>query len=126
MPASPPIERFILTTFRSVWALEVLLHLRRASEMPHTRAHLIQQLRASDVVMSKSVDELVAAALIVELGDGSLKYSPVSVDLETKVAAAEQLYKAKPDAVRRLIITSSSGGLAAFADAFRLKGDAGT
>lgn len=123
MPKSSNPERFISSTFRSVWALELLLCLRRAPETAHGREALIQQLRASDAVVSKSIDSLVAAGLIVEHGDRSVSYSPASPDLETKVEEVGLLYRSRPDAVRRLIIASSAGGLAAFVDAFRLKGD---
>lgn len=126
MPKSSDTERFIAATFRSVWALELLLYLRGARDRSHSREDLVQQLRASDAVVSKSVDGLVAAGLVVEHDDGSLGYSPVSPVLEKKVEEAEHLYAARPDAVRRLIIASSAAGLAAFADAFKLKGDQGT
>lgn len=126
MPTSSPTARFISATFRSVWALELLLYLRTSRETAHSRPELVLQLRASDVVISKSVDDLVAAGLIVELDDGMLRYSPVSPDLEKQVVEAESLYRARPDAVRRMIIASSAVGLTAFADAFKLKGDQGT
>lgn len=123
MPKSSDPERFIASTFRSVWALELLLCLRRAPESFYSAEELIKQLRASDAVVSKSIDSLVAAGLIVQNDDGSVRYSPVSEDLEASVNEVELLYRARPDAVRRLIVASAAGALAAFANAFRLKGD---
>jgi DNA-binding IclR family transcriptional regulator len=123
MPRTFETERFISSTFRSVWALELLLFLRRTPQTAHDHEALIRQLRASDSVVTKSIESLVAAGLIVEHGDGSVSYSPASPDLEAGVMETENLYRVRPDAVRRLIIASSAGGLAAFADAFRLKGD---
>lgn len=123
MPRSSETERFISSTFRSVWALELLLFLRRIPETAHDQEALVRQLRASDSVVTKSIEALVAAGLIVQHGDGSVCYAPASPDLEAGVTETENLYRIRPDAVRRLIIASSAGGLAAFADAFRIKGD---
>lgn len=123
MAASPNPERFIASTFRSVWSLEVLLYLRASPETVHRREELVGQLRASEAVIAKSIEALLAAGLIVEEDEGAVRYAPAGKDLEGEVAEAERLYRAKPDAVRRLIVAASAGGIAAFADAFRLKGD---
>jgi hypothetical protein len=123
MPGSATLDRFMSATFRSVWALEVLLCLRREASTSHSRQGLIELLRASDAVVSKSIESLLAAGLIVEDDDGLVRYSPVSSDLEERVGEVELLYRARPDAVRRVIVASSTGSLAAFANAFKLKGD---
>jgi hypothetical protein len=39
------------------------------------------------------------------------------------VDETEALYARSPDAVRRMIISASHGGLTAFADAFRIRKD---
>ena len=51
----------------------------------------------------------------------SATYMPVSSEVDLLVDQTEQLYRSKPDRVRRLIVASSNKGLAAFSDAFRLK-----
>jgi hypothetical protein len=48
---------------------------------------------------------------------------PVSQDVADYVEHSERLYAARPDAVRRAIVSASTGGLTAFADAFRLRKD---
>jgi len=48
---------------------------------------------------------------------------PVNDEVARSVIAAENLYVARPDAVRRAIVSSSLGGAAAFADAFKLRRD---
>ena len=123
MPDQTDIERFISSTFRSVWDLELLLELRRVPDESPTKQQLVSTLRASDVVVAKGIDTLLAAGLISEEKDGSVRYGPASARLSDVVAGAVELYRSKPDAVRRLIIASSSSGLAAFSDAFKLKGD---
>ena len=123
MPDQADIERFISSTFRSVWDLELLLELTRVSEESRTSAQLVSSLRASDVIVAKGIASLVAAGLIAEERDGSVRFAPASADLAGSVAGALQLYRAKPDSVRRRIIASSTRGLEAFSEAFRIVGD---
>lgn len=112
---------FITSSFRSVWALELLLVLKRE---PRTwaRAELVTTMRASQLVVSKALDVLVAAGLASLEGDGA-RYMPVNGEVAENVERTERLYAARPDAVRRAIVSSSVGGLTAFADAFRLRKD---
>ena len=123
MPDQAAIERFISSTFRSVWDLELLLELRRAPDQGQSKEALVSTLRASDIVVAKGIDTLLAAGLIAIEGDGSIRYAPASRELADMVAGAVELYRSKPDTVRRHIVRASSSGLAAFSDAFRLKGD---
>ena len=117
MPASPDLAAFIGDNFRSVWALEILLFLKNNPSTPWRRESLVEALRASDLVVTKGLDTLQAGGLIVSEKDGSARYSPASTDLRQLVDETEALYGKKPDAVRRMIV--SSAGLSAFADAFR-------
>jgi hypothetical protein len=83
---------------------------------------LISTLRASELVVNKAVDELLAAGLLSIEGDG-VRYLPASDDIARHVEAVEKLYSARPDAVRRAIVSSTASGATAFADAFRLRKD---
>jgi hypothetical protein len=123
MPDQAAIERFISSTFRSVWDLELLLELRREHDQSQSKETLVSTLRASDIVVAKGIDTLLAAGLIAIEADGSIRYAPASRELADMVAGAVDLYRSKPDTVRRHIVHASSSGLAAFSDAFRLKGD---
>jgi hypothetical protein len=117
------VTNFIRTNFRSVWSLELLLFLRRNKERAWTRAEMVTGLRASDSIVHQSVDQLAAAGLVATEEDGSARYSPAAADLDRQVADVEAYYAKSPDAVRRMIVMSAQGGLAAFADAFRLRRD---
>ena len=119
----PKTRSFIGASFRSVWSLELLLQLRSAPDRAFTEAELVAALRASEAVVARGADELIAAGLIVEESGGRLRYGPGSAELARCVDDAVALYRSKPDAVRRLIVAGASRDLAAFADAFRLKGD---
>ena len=118
---SDELFRFIGSSFRSVWALELLL-LVRGEPRSWSRDELISTLRASELVVNKAVDELVAAGLISVEGDGA-RYMPVSEDVANYVKQVEKVYSARPDAVRRAIVSASASGATAFADAFRLRKD---
>lgn len=111
--------RLIGSSFRSVWALELLLLLKR-ERRPWPPDELISTLRASDLVVNKALDELVAAGLVSVGGEGA-RYMPVSADVAERMDAVEKLYAARPDAVRRAIVSATSRGATAFADAFRLR-----
>ena len=118
---SDELFSFIGSSFRSVWALELLLLVKR-EHRPWSREELITTLRASELVVNKAIDELVAAGLISVEGDGA-RYMPVSEDIAKNVKQVEKVYSARPDAVRRAIVSASASGATAFADAFRLRKD---
>ncbi len=122
MDVSQNAADFIVATFRSVWTLELLLNLRQSPDRAFSTAELVTALRASDPIVSSGIESLIAAGLVADEGDGRVRYAPASKDLEEKVQEAEELYRIKPDAVRRLIVRGTAGGLAAFADAFKLWG----
>ena len=115
------LSRFIRSTFRSVWALELLLVLKREPRL-WSRDELVSVLRASELVVSKALDGLVAAGLASLEGEGA-SYMPVSAEVANKVDETEKLYAVRPDAVRRAIVEGSSSSATAFADAFRLRKD---
>jgi hypothetical protein len=122
MEARPECLRFIASSFQSIWSLELLLQLKSTSSAPSSTEKLVAVLRASDAIVSKAVEGLLAAGLIVEEGRGLVRYAPASAELGSLVGEAERLYKARPDAVRRLIIRGAAGDLAAFTDAFKFWG----
>ncbi len=121
MTSEEVLTQFIGSSFRSVWALEVLCHLRKAPEDEFLPDELVAALRASDAVVRQSIAELTAVGLVVVGGGEKVKYAPAGPDLDRLAAAAEARYATAPDAVRRIIVRSANQGLAAFADAFRLK-----
>lgn len=115
------LTRFISSSFPSVWALELLL-LLKSERRPWARDELIKSLRASELVVSQSLDSLVAGGL-ASVTEEEAVYMPVSPAVAKLVEQAESVYASKPDKVRRTIVTSSASGIAAFADAFRLRKD---
>lgn len=112
---------FITASFRSVWALELLLVLKREPRVWHP-AELVTTMRASELVVSKALDSLLAGGLAA-LEAGGARYMPVNDEVAGYVERTEKLYAARPDAVRRAIVSAQAAGLTAFADAFRLRKD---
>ena len=100
---------FIASSFRSVWALELLLLLKGEQRM-WPRAELVTTLRASELVVAHALNE-------------GASYTPANKGLAQCIDGVEQLYRTKPNAVRRAIIAASSSSAAAFADAFKLRKD---
>jgi hypothetical protein len=118
---SEDLLRFIASSFRSVWALELLLVLKREARV-WSAGELVTTMRAGDLVVSKALDSLVAAGLVsVELGGA--RYLPISDEVANRVGQLESLYAARPDAVRRAIVAAGASGMTAFADAFKLRKD---
>lgn len=85
-------------------------------------SELITTLRASDLVVNKALEELLAAGLVTLEGEGA-RYMPVSTEISRCVDALEKLYSVRPDAVRREIVSATASGATAFANAFRLRKD---
>ncbi|HEX5258871.1 MAG TPA: hypothetical protein VFW35_08820 [Sphingomicrobium sp.] len=115
------VLRFIAASFPSVWALELLLLLKR-DRRPWKSGELLDSLRASDLVISKAVDALMAAGL-VSAEQGGVTYLPVNPEVEKLIDRVEELYRGRPNKVRRAIVSASTSSAFAFADAFKLRRD---
>jgi hypothetical protein len=84
---------------------------------------MVAGLRGSDLVVSQSIEALVAAGLVALQADGGARYGPASAALDRLFEEARTLYLKSPDAVRRTIVAAANPSITAFADAFRLRGD---
>lgn len=119
MTSSGDLAPFIASSFRSVWALELLLLLKADGGSLSTE-ELVHNLRASPSVVENALESLQAAGLVGET-KGAFSYMPVNAEVAALVEETEQLYRSRPDRVRRLIVAAGNKGLTAFSDAFRLK-----
>jgi hypothetical protein len=123
MPADQEVINFIRASFRSIWSMELLLLLKSDPEKCWSQDELVTRLRGSDSVVAQGIESLVAGGLVALSDNEEACYAPASEDIRRLSSASEDLYRRKPDAVRRIIVLSSSDQLSAFADAFRLKGE---
>jgi hypothetical protein len=123
MPKQAQLESFIANSFRSVWALDLLKYLAAHPGKFFAPDDLVAALRASDAVVSQSVDNLAAAGLAIVDGEGRVGYHEVPGEQGALVRGAIEYYGRSPDKVRRLIVAQVNPGVTAFADAFKLRKD---
>ena len=121
LPDPDAVAEFVRTAYRSVWAIELLCHLQDRPGEYFTPEWLVAEMRSSEQVVRQSVAALVAVGLVSVDAGGSVRYSPASQRLDGLAKESRALYQKNPDAVRRLIVSGASPGLAAFADAFKLR-----
>ena len=114
------ILAFIRTCIPSVWALELLLALRRSPNKAGTCDEMVKELRSSTVAVRDAIAGLQKAGLVVEEG-GLCSYRPASPAIDQIAANIEKLYAVKPAAVVKAIVTAPNERLHLFADSFRLK-----
>ena len=123
MPDSAETHNFIKSSFRSVWALELLCVVKSEPGRAFTPPELVERLRGSDLAVRQSIANLEAAGLLVSDESGATQYAPASPEIDRLATSSETLYRRRPNFVRRLIVMSSSDQLTAFSDAFRLRKD---
>lgn len=115
------LTEMVESSFGSVWALEILLVLHSQPERAWRPDDLVRELRSSEVVVTQSIQDLLASGLIVIEGDGSVRYRPASAEQDRLVRELDEEYRKKPAAIRRLIVQKPAEKLRSFADAFVLK-----
>jgi hypothetical protein len=114
------LAAFLQTTIKSVWALELLLLLRRHRDKRWGIEALIHELRASTAIVAAGLAAL-AAARIVEESDFCFRYRPATPELDALAQRLEQAYAQFPVAVTNAILAAPDHKMHIFADAFRLK-----
>jgi hypothetical protein len=117
------LQEFIQSSFKSVWALELLLFLKRNEDRAFDGEELVRELRSSIPVITHSLAHLQTAGLTIGDADGRARYSPASPDLRGLADEVEHAYNVTPNAVRRAILGAPNEPLRTLADAFRLRKD---
>lgn len=122
MPSNQELLDFIRDTVRSVWALEILLVLRREPERAWSAQAIVDELRASLPLVTGNLEIFETAGLVLRDGEG-FRYAPASPWLESLCSELASAYRERPVTVINAIVSSSGDNLRTLADAFRLKGD---
>jgi hypothetical protein len=112
---------FVAATIKSVWALELLLLMRRQPDRDWEAGGLVRELRASTVAVRDALTGLRNSGLVTTDDSGLFRYRPASEQLDAFAAEAESLYRSKPLSVINAIATAPNEKLRIFAEAFRLK-----
>ena len=117
----PDLLTFVAASIRSVWALELLLFLKRNSARAWDRNSLILKLRSSSAVITEALTSLEAGGL----GDAKRR-DRVSVLRHLADAGSDRVGAGAPLCVKPLsvinaIVSSPTVRLRMFSDAFKLK-----
>jgi hypothetical protein len=115
------VLEFAGASLQSVWALEILLTLKRDPAKEWTANDLIRELRSSQVGVAEALQNLRSAGLVVETNGQLYRYQPGSAAMDAFVTELVKVYAAKPVAVVRSIVTSPNRKLQILSDAFRIK-----
>lgn len=115
------VLEFAGASLQSVWALEILLTLKRDPAKEWTANDLIRELRSSQVGVAEALQNLRSAGLVVETNGQLYRYHPGSAAADAFVTELAKVYAAKPVAVVRSIVTSPNRKLQILSDAFRIK-----
>lgn len=120
MAIDSQLTGFIREHVRSVWALELLLLMRRDPERRWTEAELVGELRASTTLVAGILHQFRASGLVAP-DEGGFRYMPASPVLEALCIRLEAAYRKRPVAVINLI-AKPTHPLQSLADAFKFKG----
>lgn len=115
------LSDFVRQNIPSVWALELLLLLRRDASRCWAKADLVQELRASDTVVSGNLGKMAGSNLVLLDDQGCWRYAPAGAALDALCAELQAAYRERPVAVINMI--SKPSPVQSLADAFRLRGD---
>lgn len=115
-------RRLLHEAITSVWALELLLLIRKEPERGFTIDGLVRELRANHQLVSTIVAKFKTRGLASETGD-LIRYTPVSMDIGAAVDEIERVYAQTPLALIKEIADAPNEKIRAFSDAFKLKRD---
>ena len=110
---------FLKEDVRSVWAVELLLLLRRDPARCWAPADLVRELRASSSLVADNLRRFLASGLVAPEAD-CYRYAPASPMLDELCAKLESTYRERPVAVINMIARPDP--LQSLADAFKFRG----
>lgn len=121
MSADVNLLSFVREHVPSVWALELLLLLRRDPDRCWSPGDLVRELRASQMLVADNLQRLERSGLVAP-DEGCFRYAPAAPVLEELCAQLEASYRERPVAVINMIAKPSSP-VQSLADAFKFRGD---
>jgi len=114
---------FLQTTIGSIWALDLMLTLRRQPLAPWTAPALTAEMRANLQLVSDILRRFERAGLVAIVEPGRWIWRAASPELDRLADSAAAAYAHAPLRVTRAIADSSNRRIQQFADAFRLRQD---
>lgn len=119
MTGAVEFDAFVRRHIRSVWALELLLLLRRDASRRWSAEALVAELRASTRIVADVLDQFQASGLAAPEDEG-YRYAPALPAIDRHCTALEKAYRERPVAIITLI-TRPEDPVRSLADAFRFK-----
>jgi DNA-binding IclR family transcriptional regulator len=110
---------FIRATFRSTWALELLLLLRSGKTRAYAADDLVLTLRATPALIGRCLQQLQRAGLVTHDESDRWRYAPLTAALDQLTDRLAGAYTERPIAVITAIVEQPSDRLRSFSDAFR-------
>lgn len=123
MSADKDLTLFVRDHVRSVWALELLLVLRRDADRCWAVDDLVRELRASTTLVQTNLELFERSGLSVRDDAGCHRYAPASAVLDDLCARLEAAYRERPVAIINLIAKPSADVVQSLADAFKFRGE---
>lgn len=117
------LTTFLRATIKSVWALDLLVLMKSASDQSWTVTALNDRLRASTTLVEEILASFTRQGLVAVDANGRYRYAPASADLDGLVTELTRLYAQRPLAVIKEVLSAPNDKLRSFVDAFRLKKD---
>lgn len=121
-PADQDLFGFMREQLRSVWALELLLLMRRRADRSWSPEELVTELRASPALVTDNLGSFERGGLVVPDEDGRYTYRPAAPLLASLCDQLDQAYRERPVKVINAIVAPADK-LQTLADAFRIRGD---
>ena len=121
-PGEQDLFGFIREHLRSVWALELLLLMRRRADHAWTPQELVDELRASQTLVADNLVVFERAGLVRAGDDGRYTFAPASPVLAALCDQLADAYAERPVSVINAIV-SPPDKLQGLANAFRIRGD---
>jgi predicted transcriptional regulator len=114
------IIAFIRTHIGSLYALELLLLIKRDRGKSWQSGELVRELRSSRTAVAEALNRLLKAGLVLE-GSGGYSYAPASPERERLADEIEKAYVSRPMTLVKAIVAAPDEKLREFSDAFKLK-----
>jgi hypothetical protein len=118
----PDLAGFVREHVRSVWAVELLLVLKRDPERRWPPDVLTAELRASASLVVDNLQRFERSGLALKDDSGCWRYAPASPVLDALAGQLEAAYRERPVSVINLIATPPDP-VQGLADAFKFRGE---
>ncbi|WP_296595164.1 hypothetical protein [Phenylobacterium sp.] len=122
MADDPRLVAFAREHIKSVWAVELLLLLRRDPARCWAPDELVRELRASTNLVRDNLASFQRSGLAVEDDDACWRYAPAAAALDELAGQLEAAYRERPVAIINLI-SAPPDPIQGLADAFKWRGD---